>query len=172
MRGLDEQRAFQELDRDVDAGRALALEPAAPGRERIDPGDHRVVMAAKRGELDRRAPRVVAGVDQLGLAPDRGPGRSIRQHGAQHVVTVPDEVGLDRERLADHPLDRIATAIDLGAHRKHDDAPAERLAQTTSGGILCGHWNVNLAAPRDTERATQRNLPLPHPEDPTPGSFA
>ena len=149
-RRLDQQRAFEQLDRDIDPAGDLALEAASPGRERIDPRDHRIVMATERRQRDRRAPRIVADVGQLGLAPLARARRQVEQRGAQHVVAVADQVSLDGQRLADHALDGIASAVDLGPHGQQDHPPAQRISQPRQLGRrdlwLARHRHASLPA--------------------------
>jgi hypothetical protein len=42
----------------------------------------------------------------------------MHEYGAQHVVTVGDQLGLDVHDLAEHCLGRVPTAVDLGPDRE------------------------------------------------------
>jgi hypothetical protein len=123
-RRVDEHRAFEELDRDIDARGELALESALPARERVDPRERAVVVAAELRQRYRRAPRIVARVGERDL-PVRGLALvAYQQHGRDRVVTVREQIRLDLEGLANDALDRIATTVDLGTEREHHHAPA------------------------------------------------
>ena len=43
----------------------------------------------------------------------------MQQHGAHHVVTIGDDVGLDLDALANRALDRIPAAVHFGPDREN-----------------------------------------------------
>ena len=73
------------------------------------------------------SPTVVAHVGHSGLDPSSRPGLSVSEQGADRVVAVAEDIGLDRHRLPHHPLRRKSATVHLGRlGLDHDSADRGR----------------------------------------------
>ena len=120
--GADELGPFEQLACHVLAGIDPLAQVATPGGERIDPGRDRVLVTAPLGNDEPASPTVV---DQRG---HRGAGVAghvdiaVDERGAEHLVTFGEDIGGDDHLLADGPLDREPSTVDLGPDALNDDA--------------------------------------------------
>ena len=134
-------------DGHVHRRRAVRLDPppevVAPGAEVVDPGGDRVLVQAHAGERELGRPAVVVGVAHGQLRPRLRAGRSVQQAHRDVVVAIGERVGLDRERVANDPLDPEPTAIDVGQDLVDDHAPPTLLRQGVGSWVPAAYSHVS-----------------------------
>ncbi len=116
MRLLDQLAALDQLERDVEAGVVLLLHLVAPAREQVAPSLDRVEVAGVAGDRKLAGPAVVVDQRHGRLAPALLVLRAVLDRRGDLVVAVAEDVGLDRDDVAHHALDRMAAAVELGRH--------------------------------------------------------
>src|SRR5581483_9491682 len=112
-----EERPLGELAREVAlAGGDFARQLVAPRSEHVGPGLERVLPASDAidGEAAGPAhtPQVRVDAVQLGLAVAGVAGPAIPDDGAQQIVSVAEDVGRDRDGVADASLHRVLPGVD------------------------------------------------------------
>ena len=113
----DEDGADLELRGHVLIRREALVEIAEPGREAVRPRGNRVGVSTDGLEGDPGPPAIVVGITHGNLAPwtrravrTRGP---VAEDDPHDVVPVHEGIGLDREDVADLPLDGETAAVEL-----------------------------------------------------------
>ena len=124
---LDQQAAFGQLEADVQTGIVLLHDLGAPALEQVAPGRDRIEIAGVAGDREPAAPAVVVDERHRRLAPVPLVLRAILDAGGDLVVAVAEDVGLDLDHVADHPLDRMPAAVELRLDPlDHDPVGGER----------------------------------------------
>ena len=140
--------ALGELAREVVLlGRDLAPELVPPGPEHVGPRFDRVLPAALLVDLEVRGPPDAA---EVGIEPLHllflfvgGARGSVADDGAEDLVAVAEDVGLDPNGVADAALGRVAAVV----HRRGgvlDHDPRGRL--TGAGARALGRGSLDLCA--------------------------
>jgi hypothetical protein len=112
-----ERGALRELAREVLLLRLdLALDLVAPRRVPVDPGLDRELPAAAAVRDEARRPAVVALEAHTYFLPAPLALAPVLDGDAEHLVPVAEDVGRDVDLLADRPLDRVASSVDLRRH--------------------------------------------------------
>ncbi len=119
-----QREALGEIGRDVLMRSPLAMHAVAPRGEEIGPGLDRVAIAPVLRQLERAGPAVIVVKPHRRRMPMRRTFGLIEDGGAEHVVSVAEDIGPDRKLIADDALDRIAAAIELGIKALDDDPRA------------------------------------------------
>ena len=109
-----------DLGGHIDAGAMLDLQRMAKGRVFVAPRLDREQMPADALGQQGAAPAIVADRHQRRALPLLLISRLPQQLGRQHVVTVGENVGFDRDRSADDALGRKRTAAHLRRHALDD----------------------------------------------------
>ena len=86
---------------------APAFEMVGPGLDRVAPAPDPVRPETRRSSGHCRRTKTASPATSSLL-------EGVFEHGRDLVVPVAENIGPDRDLVADHPLDRIAPAIDLG----------------------------------------------------------
>jgi hypothetical protein len=110
---LDLGRLAGEVDL---LGGELAIELVEQRRGAVDPRLDRVLPAPELRHLELARPVVVAARLERALDPLSRARRAVANDGVQDVVPVLEDVGGQRDAVADRSLHRVAPAVDLGAH--------------------------------------------------------
>ena len=144
--GLEQHAALGELAAEVVlVGVDLALQLVTPGPEHVGPGLDRVLPGAGpiHGELARPAHAAEVRVDpaQAHLAPLLLARAAIADDGADELVAVTEDIGLDVDDVPDAPFGGVAAGVD-GRRRELDDDPARSLLCR----VLRGGWRGRCRA--------------------------
>jgi hypothetical protein len=94
------------------------------------------VIGAGRGEHHRRLAPAPSALGSLGAL------RAIAQHRTDHVVAVREDGGGDVDEFTRRPLDREASAVDLGLEALDDDAARHRLGDVTRRSLPAARWRM------------------------------
>ena len=111
-----DRRAVQQLDRDILLCFDSLSQVALPSLKTIDCADNCVCIASQLGHRKLASPAIVAKRGHIDILPRCFaffPEQEPRDH---MVVAVGEDVGLDHDHIAHHPLDRKTPRIDLGSH--------------------------------------------------------
>jgi hypothetical protein len=111
---LDETAALDQLEFHVLPGVYLLADLRPPRAELVRPGLDGVLVAGVLREREAARPAVVFVHAHRRLAPARRALLPVLQHGGELVVPLFEEVGPDLEAVADLPLHRVASAVQLG----------------------------------------------------------
>ena len=136
QRLLDQHPAFDQLEADVQAGVVLLHDLAAPALEQIAPRLDGVEIAAVAMHREPAGPAVVVDRRQRRLAPVGLVLGAVLDRGGDLVMAVAEHVGLDLDHVADHALDRMAPAVELGIEMLDHDPGAGELEQALLRGLL------------------------------------
>src|ERR1700730_13602350 len=98
--------------------------PLAPRAEGVGPGLHRVEVVGVGLEPERAAPAVVVDEAERRLVPPRLVAPPVADARGQQVVPLLEDVGRDREGIADHALGWIPAVVHRGADVLDDDGAA------------------------------------------------
>ncbi len=124
-RRLHQLRADGQLDPHVLAGLDPAAELVAPGGEAIDPGPHRVGVAAEHLDGERRREAVVAERLHAHLVGAALALAAVADDRGDDVVAVGEDVGGHVDLVAGDPLHAEAAGVDARAKvLDHDPPPA------------------------------------------------
>ena len=94
----------------------LLAEVAPEGAELAPPSRDREEMAAGPKQREFAEPAIVDQEAHRRARPLALVGGAPAQFGREHVVTIAEDVGLDRDEVADHALDREAAIVDRRCH--------------------------------------------------------
>src|SRR5262249_5275442 len=117
----DQLGTDQQIDGNVLAGLEALAQGAAPGLEGIDPGAAGEAVAAEGGYVEASLPAVVAQGRHGETVPGGGPLLAVEQDGADLVVAVGEDVGLDGDGVAGGALGGEAAGLDFGLDVLDDD---------------------------------------------------
>ena len=119
---LDQRPALAQLEADVEPGVVLLHDLAAPALEQIAPRLDGVEVTGVALERKPPAPAVVVEERHRRLAPLGLVLRAVLDRRRDLVVTVAEDVGLDLDHVAHHPLDRMAATVELRLDALDHDA--------------------------------------------------
>jgi hypothetical protein len=126
---LEKHHALGQLAGEVlaEVGVDLAAQLVVPGRPHVRPRLDRELP--RPGRLDREAPAPAHAVDvrverpHRGLEPAPTSGRLVLDDGAQLLVAIAEDVGLDVDGVVHGSLGRIAATVHDGGRMRDPDAP-------------------------------------------------
>src|SRR5687768_11148916 len=121
---LHQDSALLDLDRHRNARFDLAMQSVAPRAVGVAPRLDGVPMPPVAGQLGMPRPAIVVDRSHWQLVPRFLVIGAQLEHRVEQVVAIGEDVGGDEELVADDPLDRVASAIELRADPlDHDAAP-------------------------------------------------
>ena len=124
QRGLGQQPALFQLDRDRNRRLELLAQAVAPRPELVAPGHDRVGVAAVAAKLEVAGPAIVVDRPHRRTLPVGLVISAQHELGVEQAVPVGVDVGGDEKLIANDALDREPAAIDGRGDPLDDDAPA------------------------------------------------
>jgi hypothetical protein len=144
---LEQAKAFDKLEPDVEAGRPLLAGVLAPGFKDIAPGNDGVDPAADR-QPHLRPPAVVDRWQHGGLEKVAVALLAIEECRSDSIMTVAENVRFDDERLDGRAFGMKSATIDFRHHRLDGDALVEQRAYQRFRSATCrGGQSPGTAGP-------------------------